>query len=525
MKGFRTPSTKPGALRPAPPRGGAVSMAVLDMAAAAPPVAAPALAAAPASPPPPAPAATEAVAPDAAATDPIADLLKLAWEHDAAGRLEESEACVDRILATNPDHAEAIHLKGASAFRKGDAAEGARLMERSIEIGPVKPHFLSNLCEVYRILGRYDEALELGSRSAKLEPRNPTSHINLSVLHYARREPAEAIASAERALALNADLPAAHFGLAEPLLLRGDFKRGWDEYEWRFKLRGVGALMPKTDIPQWDGAPLPKGRLMLIADQGFGDCIQFCRYIPWAADRVGGEVVLACGMELQPLLGQLPGIDLMFDRWENCPTSDAYLPLSGLPRLHGTHLGNMPASVPYLRPAPDKAALWGARLDALISPRHRRVGLVWAGRPTHSNDRNRSISLDMLAPATNIDGVTFVSLQIGAATSQIGRYFGRAPLVNLGPEIGDFADSAAIIHHLDMTITVDTSVGHLSGALGKPAWIMLPYAPDWRWLMERTDSPWYPTVRLFRQPTHRAWDHVIGDIAGALADVEWPSRA
>ena len=520
MKGFRTPSAKAGRAKPvsAKPASGIPAPSLLAtpfVTTSMPATSMAALAAAAATTATPAPATSTAMTLDLGGSNGGPDLLKLAWEHDAAGRLEEAEACVDQILATDPNHAEAIHLKGAAAFRKGDAAEGARLMERSIEIGPVKPHFLSNLCEVYRILGRYDEALQLGGRAAVLEPRNPTTHINLSVLHYARREPAEAIACAERALAINTELPAAHFGLAEPLLLRGDFERGWEEYEWRFRLRGVGALMPKTDIPQWQGESLAGKRLMLIADQGFGDSIQFSRYIPWAAERCG-ELVLACGMELQPLIGQLPGISLMFDRWENCPPCDAYLPLSGLPRLHGTNLGNMPADIPYLRADRDKAAAWGERLDTLISPRHRRIGMVWAGRPTHSNDRNRSISLDMLAPVTNLDGVSFVSLQMGAAIPQIGRYFGRAPLVNLGPELGDFGDSAAIIDNLDMVLTVDTSVGHLAGAMGKPAWIMLPYAPDWRWLMERSDSPWYPTVRLFRQPVHRAWASVIETVADAL---------
>ena len=426
--------------------------------------------------------------------------MKLAAEHEQAGRLDEADAVLDALLAEKPDHAEATHFKGVVAVRRGRTEEGARLMERSLAIGPARPYYLRNLCEVYRTLGRYDEALACGRRGAQGDPADPICHANLSVLHYERGEPAEAIAAAERALAINDNLPGAHFGLAEALLLRGEMERGWEEYEWRFRMPGVPALIPRDDIPQWDGQPLESGRLMLIADQGFGDGIQFARYIPWAAERAP-EVVLACSRELQPLIGQIPGIATMFDRWEAAPPCAAFLPLSGLPRLHGTTLDNIPADIPYLNTDPDKAARWKARVDELAAPHHRRIGLVWAGRPTHRNDRNRSVALSGLGAITDLPGVTFVSLQKGPPQAQVGGYFGRAPLINLGPEIDDFADSAAIIEGLDLVVTVDTAIGHLTGAMGKSVFIMLPYAPDWRWLEQRSDTPWYPSVRLFRPPT------------------------
>ncbi|MGI9169142.1 MAG: glycosyltransferase family 9 protein, partial [Caulobacteraceae bacterium] len=326
-----------------------------------------------------------------------------------------------------------------------------------------------------------------------------------------------AVACAERALAINDNLPGAHFGLAEALLLRGDLARGWEEYEWRFRMPGVPSLMPRNDIPQWDGKPLKDGRLMLIADQGFGDGIQFSRYIPWAAERCG-ELVLACSAELQPLIGQLPGVTTMFDRWEAAPQAAAYLPLSGLPRLHGTRLDTIPADIPYLRADPAKTAAWKARLDMLAAPGHRRVGLVWAGRPTHKNDRNRSVALTRLAAITAIDDVTFVSLQKGPPQAQAAGYFGRAPLVNLVPEIEDFTDSMAIIESLDLVVTVDTAIGHLAGAMGKAVFIMLPFTSDWRWLEGRSDTPWYPSARLFRPPAPRDWDAVSVGVAAAMAE-------
>ena len=446
----------------------------------------------------------------------IEDSVKLAAEHEAAGRLGEAEAVLDRILEKNPKDAEAVHLKGVLAGRGGRTAEGAELMERSIVIGPARPYYRRNLCEVYRTLGRYDDALRAGKKAAADDPADPICHANLSVLYYERGEPLEAIASGERALALNPNLPGAHFGLAEALLLRGDFERGWEEYEWRFRMPGVPTLMPIEGVPQWDGKPLESGRLMLIADQGFGDGIQFSRYIPWAAERCA-EVVLACSRELQPLLGQLPGVAQMFDRWEIAPASAAYLPLSGLPRLHGTRANNVPTSlIPYLKPDAERTIKWKARVDELTAPHHRRIGLVWAGRPTHKNDRNRSVALNRLSALTDLDGITYVSLQKGPAESQVGDYFGNAPLINLGPEIEDFVDSMAVIENLDMVVTVDTAIGHLAGAMGKKAFIMLPYAPDWRWLENRSDTPWYPSVRLFRPPTPRDWDTVSAEVAAAI---------
>ena len=445
------------------------------------------------------------------------DSLKLAAEHEGAGRLDEADAVLDRILAATPNDAEAIHFKGVVAIRKGLTADGAALMERSVALGPAKPYYLRNLCEVYRTLGRYDEALDAGRRAVAGDPADPICHANLSVLHYERGEAAEAVASAERALAINDNLPGAHFGLAEALLLSGDLARGWEEYEWRFRMPGVPSLMPKNDIPQWDGRPLKKGRLMLIADQGFGDGIQFARYIPWASERCQ-ELVVACSRELQPLIGQLTGIATMFDRWEAAPPAAAYLPLSGLPRLHGTRLDTIPADIPYLRADPAKAAAWRARLDVLCAPGHRRVGLVWAGRPTHKNDRNRSVALNGLSAITGLYGVSFVSLQKGPPQAQVADYFGRAPLINLGPEIDDFADSLAVIDGLDLVVTVDTAIGHLAGAMGKRVFIMLPFASDWRWLEVRADTPWYPTARLFRPPAPRDWDAVAGAVAAAMGE-------
>lgn len=309
----------------------------------------------------------------------------------------------------------------------------------------------------------------------------------------------------------------AHFGIAEACLLKGELGRGWDEYEWRFKLGNAAPPMPSTDRPQWDGRKLTRGEtLLLIADQGYGDAIQFARYIPWAAKR-SPDIAVACGQELLPVITQFPVSRQVFDHWDNKPDFVAWLPLSGLPRLANTRLETIPASVPYLRATPEKVSEWGERLDVMSPRGYRRIGVAWAGRASHSNDENRSTTLGAFVPLAELPDVTLVSLQKGTAQSQIGTYWGRAPLINLGPEIRDFGDTMAILECLDLVVTVDTSVAHLAGAMGKPVWIMLPYAPDWRWLLERDDSPWYPTARLFRQTPARDWRQVTAAIAAEIA--------
>ncbi|MGH7059228.1 MAG: glycosyltransferase family 9 protein, partial [Stellaceae bacterium] len=241
------------------------------------------------------------------------------------------------------------------------------------------------------------------------------------------------------------------------------------------------------------------------------------RYIPWAAARCT-EIAVACSKELQPVVAQLPGAGAWFDQWERAPDFAAWSALSSLPRLAGTTLDTIPQGVPYLHADEAKFAHWADRLWALLPRGYRRIGIVWAGRPTHRNDARRSTRLAAFAPLAALPEVALVSLQKGPAQAEIGNYWGRAPLLNLGPELGDFADTIAVLECLELVVTVDTAVGHLAGAMRKPAWIMLPYAPDWRWLEDRSDSPWYPSVRLFRQTVERSWEPVIARIAAELAD-------
>jgi hypothetical protein len=447
-----------------------------------------------------------------------AALLNLAGEHEREGRLDEAEAVLNRIIDEAPDHPTAIHQLGIIAFRRGEWLIAAELMERSAKLDTRSALFHRNLCEAYRTLDRYDDALVVGQRAVALDPNDPLCRHNLSVLHYDRLELGEAIANAEAALKIEPNFPGGHFGIAEASLLRGDFPRGWEEYEWRFRLAGVPPLIPPTNKPQWDGKPLPKGaRLLLIADQGYGDVIQFSRYIPWAAARAS-EFAIACSTELRPVVGQLADGARLFDQWDSCPEFAAYCALSGLPRLAGTNAKSIPQESPYLRADETRRAAWSERLKPLSPEGYRRIGIVWAGRPTHRNDRRRSIDLAQLAPLSALPRVTLFSLQKGGPQGQIGGYWGRAPLINLGPEIRDYGDTMAIIQCLERVIAVDTSVAHLAGALGKPVSIMLPYAPDWRWGLGSETTPWYPSARLFRQDIRRDWSTVIARVADLLRD-------
>jgi Flp pilus assembly protein TadD len=448
---------------------------------------------------------------------PLGEVLRLAGDAEASGRFEEARRLLDYILAAEPNEPSALHLSGVVAFRLGDPEKALAQMERSLELGIDTPLYLRNICEMYRVLGRLDEALDTARQAVVLAPSDPLCLQNIAIIHFHRLEIDEAIACADAALRIDPTLPGAHFARAEALLLRGDWEQGWEEYEWRFRIQGASPLMPPTNAPQWDGKPLQSETLLLVADQGFGDVVQFCRYIPWAVERCP-DIAIACSKPMAALVRQQHPTLKIFQHWQDCPPFAAYCALSGLPRLHGTRTDNVPALAPYLHADPKRIAQWRERLDRIAPRGYRRVGLVWAGQPRHNNDRNRSTTLSTFAPLGSLRGIALVSLQKGPATVQAGQYFGQAPLLNIGAEVADYDDTMAIIDSLDLVITVDTSVGHLAGAMNRPSWIMLPRAPDWRWLLERSDSPWYPSVRLFRQSVSRQWAGPIGEITAALRE-------
>jgi tetratricopeptide (TPR) repeat protein len=436
-----------------------------------------------------------------------------AYERD--GKLEDAEALAERVLRAAPEHPHVLHLSGIVAYRRGKIPLAIERMEKSLELSPTVAVYPRNMCEIYRGAGRLDDALRMALRAVDLAPDDKSAHFNHALIRYERRELDEALAAADRSIELDENFPEAHFERAEVLLLGGRLTEGWESYEWRFKLKQAEGMLPKTDKPQWDGNTLPEGRLLIVADQGFGDCIQFGRYIPWAAERAP-KPVLACSGDLVPILRQIPGLGRIVTRWETTGEFDAYIPLSGMPRIAGTTVDTIPTPIPYLHPDSAKIAAWKQRLDALTPSGKKRIGLVWAGRPTHKNDRKRTVKLEQFAPLFARPDLAIVTVQKGDQIAQVGSYFGAAPLVNLGPSISDFTDTLAILPSLDHLVTIDTSVAHLAGASGIATSVILPYAPDWRWLLDRDDTPWYPSLRLYRQQRPYDWSGVIDRIAVAL---------
>ena len=457
---------------------------------------------------------TDRVAPDV----PLAfsDLMTLAARLENDKDFAFADKLLERALSVAPDQPEALHLSGIIAFRLGRRDEALTKIERAIERGVDIRLYLRNISEVYRALGRFDDALNAALRAAAMAPDDPVCLHNLAVIQYHRLELDDCIASAEKALKINAFHPGPHFQLAEAYLLRGEWERGWNEYQWRFDLPGNPPLMPPTTQPRWDGTPFDDGTLLLIADQGFGDVIQFSRYIPWAAERCP-NIAVATVSEMMPLLRQIYPPAQLFSEWRAAPPFRAFRALSGLPALHGTRPDFVIGDKPYLRADPARAAVWKERLDRLTPTGRRRIGIVWAGRPTHNNDRWRSAKLTDFAPLAALPGVALVSLQKGPAAAQAGEYFGAAPLVNIGAEIGDFEDTMAILESLDVLVTVDTSVCHAAGAMGCKTFVLVARAPDWRWLLERTDTPWYPSLTLVRQTTTGVWGDAMQQAAGLVA--------
>lgn len=315
-----------------------------------------------------------------------------------------------------------------------------------------------------------------------------------------------AIALYRDALQVEPDNAAMHLLLAQTLLSIGHYTEGWAEYEWRY--RGAsGQPFPDIDAPLWRGEPLVGKTLLCIGEQGYGDVMQFVR-LAARVKAMGGRVTLACSGPLARLLSGLSSIDHLFQDWHRAGQFDAYIPLSSLPGALGLTADDLPGDIPYLSAEPRHAARWQRRLGHLPG---RRIGLCWAGRASHPNDRFRSLPFTMLRDALSA-GESYVSLQTGARATDAT----ASAVLDLSARLHDFAETAAVIENLDLVITVDTSMAHLAGAMGKAVWVMLPYVPDWRWGREGETTPWYPSARLFRQDAVGDWPGVVARIAAAL---------
>ena len=306
---------------------------------------------------------------------------------------------------------------------------------------------------------------------------------------------------------------ATRFELAETLLLQGDFARGWREYRYRYSLPHTTRIERKVQRPRWDGSAI-RGQTLLIHDeQGYGDTFQFLRMVPWARERSGARVILQINAEQLPFAARAGGFDEIVAREKLPPPFDLHCEMMSLPMAMRLEVADLPGKIPYLSADPERVEQWRRRLASLPRPH---VALFWSGRPTHSNDGARSMSLADLAPLARPD-ITFLSVQKGDKAAQAHRPPSGMNIVPLGDESKDFEDTAAILSVADLLISVDSSPAHLAGALGRPVWVMLSFVHDWRWLMNRSDSPWYPTARLFHQSSPRDWSGVTAVLAVELA--------
>jgi hypothetical protein len=403
----------------------------------------------------------------------------------ALGRHQEAVAEFEAALALSPNNPSAHYNRGISLFGLGHYAEAVAAYDRALLIAADHVKAWNNRGLALQALNRHDEAL----------------------------------ASYAKALELQKDYADAHFNQALALLTIGEFRRGFEKYEWRWRRSG----MPSGrgyGRPLWLGEyPLERRTILLHAEQGLGDTIQFARYVPMLA-RAGAKVVLEVQPQLKVLLGQIEGAAAVVARGEALPAFDVHCPLGSLPLALKTEPATIPSLDRYLGADEAHMAKWRARLECLGAPR---IALAWSGNPQHVNDRNRSIPLSVFAPLWTTGAMHFVSVQRELRDGD-AELLAREPRVTqLGTELDDFADTAAVLALVDLVITVDTSVAHLAGAMGRPVYILVPFSPDWRWTLAGESSRWYPTARLFRQPSVGDWASVIDRLRGELARFLPPS--
>lgn len=442
-----------------------------------------------------------------------------------AKRLNEASGICEDILAANPDYPSALALMGIITSMKGDLERAIEHLRKAISLRPGVPSWYAHLSSMCRNTYRMDEALAAGQESIRLDPNNADHLVNMSLVFVDADDREHAVACLLRALGLRHDHADGHLAMAQILLATRDFQPGWTEYEWRNMTEAGKTTMPPMTSAHWNGMRIPTGRLLLVGDQGYGDTIQFARYIGMAAERVQ-DVVLGCSQEMGPLLEHIPGVKQYCHRWNDVPGHAVHCRLSSLPHVFGTMPDTIPAKVPYLFAKPDRIEVWRERLDASLPRGLKRIGLAWTGRPTHPNDRRRSMRLARLKQLAEAGPAAFVSLQKPMPDADRESLAAFNGMTDLSADLTDFGETAALIHNLDLVITVDTSMGHLAGAMGKPVWIMIPKAADWRWQLEREDSPWYPTARLFRQAKPGEWDAVLTRLTEALAgELRQPAAA
>ena len=430
------------------------------------------------------------------------------------GRPAQALEELDRALASQQDNAAVLANRAAVLFELKRFSEALADADRALALHPDNPFTLYNRANVLKDLNRLDEALADYDRALRIKPDYVEALINRGILLVDLRRLDEALDSYGRALALDPNRASARLNAGLCRLLGGDFPRGWDLYEARWHNEPLVHQKRDFAAPRWFGGGDLSGKTLFVyAEQGIGDTIQFCRLVAQACPP-SGRIVLEVQPALKPLLEVFDGVTEVIAQGDPLPEFDAHCPLLSLAPALGITVDTIPARVPYISPPPAKNDAWAAKLGALGRPR---VGLAWSGSPALKNDRNRSISLEKFAPLLRVCK-TLVSLQKDIRPDEASWLAAHPEVPHFGSELQDFSDTAALIGQVDLVISVDTAVAHLAGAMGKPVWILLPYVGcDWRWMLNRADSSWYPTARLFRQARPGDWESVISQLISALA--------
>ena len=431
------------------------------------------------------------------------------------GQYAEAITCFQQALQASPDFPDPHHNIGSALQDMGRAAEAVSWHERALQLKPDFAEAHNGLGNAYVRLGRIAEAIGCYQKALELKPDYADAHVGLGVAIQTQGQVREAMACYEQALQLQPEHGNAHLNRALTRLLTRDFERGWLEYEWRWKLKD---MRPREfSQPPWDGGPLAGKTILLYAEQGLGDTVQFIRYTPLLKE-LGARVVVECQERLLPLLAHCPGVDEWVGHGFPLPPFDVHAPLLSLPRLFETCFENIPASIPYVSASPALVDQWRARLRSFAGFK---VGISWQGNPTYRGDRCRSIPVGDFARLARVPNVCLISLQKGNGAEQLAEARELSCVVDfsssMDEQAGAFGDTAAMMMNLGLVITSDSAIAHLAGSLGVPVWVALPIMPDWRWFLDREDSPWYPTMRLFRQKRFGDWDEVFERIAAELA--------
>jgi tetratricopeptide (TPR) repeat protein len=432
-----------------------------------------------------------------------------------AGQTDKGIAMLRRAVSIDPK-AMGPHLQlGEALWHTGQYEEAAEIACGLVERDPTDRRTWILLGNAYQTLARFDEAVEVYQKVMDLDPDNFDAFSNIALTLLKMGEAKRSLEMYDQAIARWPQRVDAQANRSLAKLTLGDLSGGFAEYETRWKSAAF-AGKPSATGPRWHGED-PRGKtILLTTEQGMGDVIQFIRYAPLIADR-GARVFVSCAPELKPVIATVVGIDRIFTGGVGEKISDAnwYAPIASLPHIFHTTVQTIPAEVPYVAAEADRVARWRERLaqdDAL------NVGIVWAGTPLHQNDRARSCKLSDFSPLAAVEGVHWYSLQKGPAVKQLDTPPAGMKITHLGDELHDFGDTAALLQCLDVLISVDTSVVHLGGALARPVWALLARGPDWRWMLDRDDSPWYPTLRLFRQTRSGEWGPVLERAAEALRE-------